>query len=363
MGRPGLEIPVFGGRAAHRAAELGASRIELNAAGSYPAGGLTPTLQDVEMAAAVLDVPVRVMIRPRGPPAATATATATVAGEATTVGRDFIYTESELAAMKDSIRAFRDAGRLSVERGDGFVFGVLAEEEEEEEVDDEPSSSPPPRRRRCHVDTERCRRLVAASRPFRAVFHRAFDEVVASDGDGDGDGDVAPAPEQQQEEEDDDDDEKRRRGSSPRRRPTATAWETGLADLAACGFDAVLTSGGPGSAVDNTAALGRIIRWADAAAAAAAAAAGEEKGEGGAGGGRGGKGGARGMEIIVGGGVRKDNVAGLLRALDLSGSGSGSAAAAARTAVRHVHSACLAGPGGTEEVDAGEVRGILDQLR
>ena len=38
-----LEVPVFGPRDVETVLQLGAHRIELNAAGSYPQGGLTPS--------------------------------------------------------------------------------------------------------------------------------------------------------------------------------------------------------------------------------------------------------------------------------------------------------------------------------
>ncbi|KAI1825084.1 hypothetical protein F4861DRAFT_212937 [Xylaria intraflava] len=193
---PALEIPAFGAPAAVRAAASGATRIELNAQGSYAQGGITPTSQDLARFAAAADpaVSVRVMIRPRGPPASG--------------GRDFVYSEAEIEGMEASIRGFLALGLLCPERGDGFVFGVLAEDGVGE---------------RCWVDVERCARLVVAARPFRCVFHRAFDEVVSA----------CPG-----------------------------AWGAGLEAVAACGFDGILTSGGVGRAVDHISVLGDIIRKA-----------------------------------------------------------------------------------------------------
>jgi copper homeostasis protein len=109
----GLEVPVFGGGAAPRAVQAGASRVEVNAAGSYPDGGLTPTLADLRQATS-LDVPLRIMIRPRGPPPAPR--------------RDFIYSRQELVGMSDAIAAFKESGLLDMDRGDGFVFGVLKQD-------------------------------------------------------------------------------------------------------------------------------------------------------------------------------------------------------------------------------------------
>lgn len=53
-----LEVPVFSPGSAQVALTI-ASRIELNRAGSYPQGGLTPELSDVQSLAAV-SVPLRI---------------------------------------------------------------------------------------------------------------------------------------------------------------------------------------------------------------------------------------------------------------------------------------------------------------
>lgn len=83
------------------------------------------------------------------------------------------------------------------------MFGILKEEGD-----------------KCFVDTQRCARLVQTARPFKSVFHRAFDEIVSS---------------------------------------ADLAWEMGLEAVAACGFDGILTSGGLGNAIDHVEMLGNII--------------------------------------------------------------------------------------------------------
>ncbi|KAL8376458.1 hypothetical protein RB595_007513 [Gaeumannomyces hyphopodioides] len=220
-----LEIPVFSPTAAREAAKLGAHRIELNAAGSYPVGGLTPSLAELSdlleqlqqppppqsAAAATSDgepappprVPIRIMIRPRGAPPPPA------AGQPPPP--DFIYTRAELATMQDAIRAFVASGLLDAGRGDGFVLGVLRQDGG----------------RRLAVDVPRSSHLVAQARPFPCVFHRAFDDVLAQDGDG-------------------------------------AAAGGGLDGVVACGFAGVLTSGGPGSAAGagNVRALRRVVELA-----------------------------------------------------------------------------------------------------
>ncbi|KAJ0288884.1 hypothetical protein COL940_001878 [Colletotrichum noveboracense] len=141
-----LEIPVFSPSSALHAQAIGAQRIELNAKGSYPVGGTTPSLADLEGITKWLMVPVRVMIRPRDKPAD---------------GSDFIYTEDELAEMVRDIETFR--GVLRKDRGDGFVFGVLKASADGEAV---------------AIDVERNRRLVEAAGGLPSSFHRAFDEIV-----------------------------------------------------------------------------------------------------------------------------------------------------------------------------------------
>lgn len=145
-----LELAVFYVADALLAQSLGAARIELNAPGSYPAGGLTPPLSALAaLAAPSLRIPLRVMIRPRGPPAD---------------GPDFIYTAAELDAMRAAISAIKAAGVMDVARGDGFVFGVLTQDSG-----------------KLAVDAATCAELVALAAPVPCVFHRAFD-LVAADG-------------------------------------------------------------------------------------------------------------------------------------------------------------------------------------
>ncbi|KAI1327804.1 hypothetical protein F5Y16DRAFT_399091 [Xylariaceae sp. FL0255] len=206
---PPLEVPAFGTAAAIQAVKLGASRVELNALGSYKDGGLTPQVEDLrQLVAAETQIPVRVMIRPRGPPRVGARSSAQSSE------RDFVYTDQELETMESSIKAFKDSGLLKFERGDGFVFGILKEE------NDVGAGSGG-----CKADVERCTRLIQASKPLQCVFHRAFDEIVSCDDES----------------------------------SSGVHTQAGLQDLAACGFTGILTSGGLGKAIDNVKALERII--------------------------------------------------------------------------------------------------------
>ncbi|KAK5631133.1 hypothetical protein RRF57_006848 [Xylaria bambusicola] len=217
----GLEIPAFGASAALSAVALGATRIELNALGSYGEGGLTPSHEDLKQFTSTADQrpPLRIMIRPRGPPRSS------IASEANGPSqRDFLYSDEEFKEMEASIKEFTNIQLLSADRGDGFVFGVLKEggHGEGEEC---------ARRRRCQVDKERCVRLVRAAQPLKCVFHRAFDEIISCD-------------------------------NATSNGIARRVWETGLEAVADCGFDGILTSGGLGKAVDNMGTLEQIIKKA-----------------------------------------------------------------------------------------------------
>ncbi|KAG8159040.1 hypothetical protein KVR01_011483 [Diaporthe batatas] len=253
-----LEVPVFSPGSA-RVALTRASRLELNRAGSYPQGGLTPELSDVQSLSAVA-VPLRIMIRPRGPPE---------------TGPDFIYSPSELEAMRRDIQRFKDSGHLRPERGDGFVFGILRAA-----PDDGPGGGG------LLVDADRNAELVRLASPLRCVFHRAFDEVLGSGG-GDSGGP-----------------------------------EAAVRSVRACGFDGILTSGGPGSAADNLGVLARVVRAAA----------------------------AEGVEVVVGGGVRGANARVLREGLP-------------RPEGSRVwfHSSCLTGQSG-DVVDVDELGSLGDVL-
>lgn len=107
----------------------GADRIELNSAMFL--GGLTPSLGSLIEVKKQLDIPVMVMIRPRG--------------------GGFCYTEAEMATME------RDT-ELAIQYGaDGIVFGILKGDGT--------------------IDRKRCERLLEIIGEKEAVFHRAFDVI------------------------------------------------------------------------------------------------------------------------------------------------------------------------------------------
>ncbi|KAK1717510.1 CutC family protein [Colletotrichum acutatum] len=194
---------------------------------------------------------------------------------------DFVYDDDEFEVMVRDVERFR--GVLRGERGDGFVFGVLERRSGDGGV---------------VVDVERNRRLVEAAGGLACSFHRAFDEVIR-------DGEMK----------------------------TITR---GVRDLVCCGFEGVLTSGGPGNAAENRAALEVVVREAslEGVVKMMTNGAGKETGKG--------------LEVIVGGGVRKENVERLVDGFE-----------GARV---WAHSSCFTGKCAEGEVDDEEAMGILERL-
>lgn len=187
--------------------------------------------------------------------------------------------------MRQDIISFKDSGLLDAQRGDGFVFGLLTLF-----GDDEHSG--------VSIDVEGNRELVELAKPFMCVFHRAFDDVLGACGANSGDEGGG--------------EEKGEKGE-----------KGAVEDVVRCGFDGVLSSGGPGDVgvPRNAERLGRVVR------------------------GFGGR-----VEVVVGGGVRSGNVKGLAGRLGEGCDGV------------WFHSSCLAAIGGEKRFDTGEAGRLVREL-
>ncbi len=108
----------------------GALRVEL--CEDLPCGGVTPSCANIEETLRSVNIPVNVLIRPRG--------------------GNFVYNEDEVEEMVESVRMCRELGVNAV------VVGAL--------------------RKDGSVDTETVRRLIAEAEGLHVTFHRAFDECA-----------------------------------------------------------------------------------------------------------------------------------------------------------------------------------------
>lgn len=124
-----IEIACFNPESAVIAFENGADRIEL--CDGLSEGGTTPGVKVTQELREKINIPIFVMIRPRG--------------------GDFTYSEAEFEQMKN------DLIQLKSLKVDGFVFGILNENDE--------------------VNTEQNKALVKLATPLPCTFHRAFDRA------------------------------------------------------------------------------------------------------------------------------------------------------------------------------------------
>ena len=112
-----------------KAEKAGADRIEL--CKDLHLDGLTPDYESAKRTIDTLDIPVYILIRPRG--------------------GDFIYSHEEFELMKRDILKFKKMGCK------GIVSGVLNDDNT--------------------IDIKKTKELVELSRPLEFTFHRAFDKV------------------------------------------------------------------------------------------------------------------------------------------------------------------------------------------
>ncbi|WP_299115731.1 copper homeostasis protein CutC [uncultured Winogradskyella sp.] len=125
-----LEICANSYQSAKNAQQAGAHRIEL--CQELSVGGITPSNGLLKQVVENLQIPVFVLIRPRG--------------------GNFVYSDDEFEIMKHDIQLCKDLGCQ------GIVSGVLNSN--------------------FTIDHVRTKELVEISKPLAFTFHRAFDEVI-----------------------------------------------------------------------------------------------------------------------------------------------------------------------------------------
>jgi copper homeostasis protein len=122
-----IEICVDSAGGAFAAERGGADRVEL--CDNLLEGGTTPSAGCIKVARQGLKIGLQVIIRPRG--------------------GDFLYSDEELAVMREDIQMAKDLG------ADGVVIGCLTAEGD--------------------IDCARTEELIRLARPLNVTFHRAFD--------------------------------------------------------------------------------------------------------------------------------------------------------------------------------------------
>lgn len=128
-----LEIACFNKESALIAAEAGADRVELCAC--MELGGITPSVEDFVEIKKQIDIPIFVMIRPRG--------------------GNFFYTKAEIGQIFTSFDDFKKVG------ADGFVFGALDA--------------------RGQIEETLCKKMLQKAEDLPCTFHRAIDDVPEID--------------------------------------------------------------------------------------------------------------------------------------------------------------------------------------
>lgn len=125
-----LEIACFNAESCIQAQLAGADRIEFCA--NYSVGGITPTHEDILKAKQLLQIPLHIIIRPRG--------------------GNFIYSKEEIKIIKNDIQFCKQNGV------NGVVFGALTSENK--------------------IDKALNKKLVEIAGTMSTTFHRAIDECV-----------------------------------------------------------------------------------------------------------------------------------------------------------------------------------------
>lgn len=209
--------------------------------------------------------------------------------------------------MRYTILKFKQSGLLRADRGDGFVFGVLRKTGQAITSRDEShlrNSTDP----KVEIDIELNTELVDLAKPFKAVFHRAFDIVLGE-------------------------------ASAFTGIQKVEAERKAFQVVKSCGFDGILTSGGPGNAPNNAERLGGIISLMSPNRG------GEDEGER--------------LEVIIGGGVRSESISALMACL---AAGDEYADGPESNNDIWFHSSCLSMRDGTLTFVDDEVRGLITGL-
>jgi copper homeostasis protein len=124
-----IEVCVENINEALRAESLGANRVEL--CENLKVGGTTPSAGQVEVAKKLLNIPIMVLIRPRG--------------------GNFIFSTNEIEIMKRDIEICKDIGI------DGVVIGALTKEHT--------------------IDRGLIEELISIARPMEITFNKAIDKT------------------------------------------------------------------------------------------------------------------------------------------------------------------------------------------
>ena len=124
-----LEIACFSLEGVEIAIQAGADRVEF--CHNYAAGGISPTVEEVQQVKQITGKPVFVMIRPRP--------------------GNYVYNNEEIRQMHSTIENMKSSG------ADGFVFGIVDYNNE--------------------LNATECKNLISRASPLPCTLHRAFDNI------------------------------------------------------------------------------------------------------------------------------------------------------------------------------------------